>query len=176
MAEVHISLSDERTPLLSTQSNGSRIPNVANSTTKSLPFSLFSTPANAGQAAVQATPAGTQRVQTFVRVEPKVFFANERTFLSWLHCIRFFVCIVLGGLAIGLFNFGDRVARISGLAFTFVAVLFMGYSLYLYLWRTKMIRARDPGPYDNTTGPIVLVIILMIAIVMNVFLKLRDGF
>jgi uncharacterized membrane protein YidH (DUF202 family) len=21
-----------------------------------------------------------------VRVEPKVFFANERTFLSWLHC------------------------------------------------------------------------------------------
>lgn len=34
-----------------------------------------------------------------VRVEPKVFFANERTFLSWLH-----FCIVLGGLALGLLN------------------------------------------------------------------------
>jgi uncharacterized membrane protein YidH (DUF202 family) len=34
-------------------------------------------------------------------VEPKVFFANERTFLSWLN-----FTVILGGLAIGLLNFG----------------------------------------------------------------------
>ena len=27
-----------------------------------------------------------KRIALPVRVEPKVFFANERTFLSWLHC------------------------------------------------------------------------------------------
>jgi uncharacterized membrane protein YidH (DUF202 family) len=42
-----------------------------------------------------------------VKVEPKVFFANERTFLSWLH-----FTVVLGGLAVGLLNFGDKVVLI----------------------------------------------------------------
>lgn len=47
-----------------------------------------------------------------------VFFANERTFLSWLQ-----FTVVLGGLAIGLLNFNtDRVGRISAAAFTFVAM------------------------------------------------------
>ena len=45
-----------------------------------------------------------KRIAIPVRVEPKVAFANERTFLSWLH-----FTVVLGGLAVGLLNFGDRV-------------------------------------------------------------------
>jgi uncharacterized membrane protein YidH (DUF202 family) len=47
-----------------------------------------------------------------------VFFANERTFLSWLN-----FTVVLGGLAIGLLNFNtDRTGRISAAVFTFVAM------------------------------------------------------
>ena len=47
-----------------------------------------------------------------------VFFANERTFLSWLQ-----FTVVLGGLAIGLLNFNtDRTGRISAAVFTFVAM------------------------------------------------------
>jgi uncharacterized membrane protein YidH (DUF202 family) len=46
---------------------------------------------------------------------PQVFFANERTLLSWLN-----FSVVLGGLAIGLLNFGDRVGRISAGMFTVV--------------------------------------------------------
>lgn len=39
----------------------------------------------------KGTPRSTQqapakRIALPVRIEPKVFFANERTFLSWLHC------------------------------------------------------------------------------------------
>lgn len=48
-------------------------------------------------------------------VGPQVFFANERTLLSWLN-----FSVVLGGLAIGLLNFGDRVGRISAGMFTVV--------------------------------------------------------
>lgn len=45
-----------------------------------------------------------KRIALPVRVEPKIAFANERTFLSWLH-----FTVVLGGLAVGLLNFGDKV-------------------------------------------------------------------
>ena len=56
------------------------------------------------QPLLQRTAA--KRIALPVRVEPKVAFANERTFLSWLH-----FTVVLGGLAIGLLNFGDKVGN-----------------------------------------------------------------
>lgn len=40
---------------------------------------------------------------------------SERTFLSWLN-----FTVVLGGLAVGLLNFGDRVGQISAGIFTLV--------------------------------------------------------
>ena len=54
------------------------------------------------QPLLQRTAA--KRIALPVKVEPKVAFANERTFLSWLH-----FTVVLGGLAVGLLNFGDKV-------------------------------------------------------------------
>lgn len=41
--------------------------------------------ANGIQTTMQ-TRSGVKRIILPVRIEPKVFFANERTFLSWLHC------------------------------------------------------------------------------------------
>lgn len=46
----------------------------------------------------------SKRIALPVRIEPKVSFANERTFLAWLH-----FTVVLGGLSVGLLNFGDKV-------------------------------------------------------------------
>ncbi|CAJ0649386.1 13823_t:CDS:2, partial [Entrophospora sp. SA101] len=79
-----------------------------------------------------------------VRIEPKVFFANERTFLSWLH-----FTILLGGMALGLLNFGDDVAQISSFLFTAIAMMIMLYALGTFLWRARMIRRRSPGPYED---------------------------
>ena len=58
------------------------------------------------QPLLQRTAA--KRIALPVKVEPKVSFANERTFLSWLH-----FTVVLGGLAVGLLNFGDKVRDYS---------------------------------------------------------------
>lgn len=58
-----------------------------------------------------------KRIALPVRVEPKVSFANERTFLSWLH-----FTVVLGGLAIGLLNFGDKVRLVCWLFVLFGCV------------------------------------------------------
>ncbi|KAI9025689.1 VTC domain-containing protein [Hyaloraphidium curvatum] len=111
-----------------------------------------------------------KRVAVPVRVEPKVFFANERTLLSWL---RF--TIVLGGLAIGMLNFSDRVGQVTGALFSIVAMGIMLYSFALYVWRTRMIEIRYAGPYDDRIGPIVVVVALFTCVLVNLWLRFDGG-
>ena len=104
------------------------------------------------------------------RVEPKVFFANERTFLSWLN-----FTVVLGGLAVGLLNFGDNVGRVSAALFTIVALATMGYALFTYHWRARSIRLRGQGGFDDRYGPTFLAILLLAAVVVNFVLRFTEG-
>ncbi|KAJ2455845.1 hypothetical protein EV183_000461 [Coemansia sp. RSA 2336] len=108
-----------------------------------------------------------KRIAVPVRVEPKVFFANERTFLSWLN-----FAIVLGSLALGLLNFGDSTGKIAGAAFTVIAMMVMVYALMLFQWRAERIRRRESGPYDDRIGPTILVVVLISAVVLNFYLKI----
>ncbi|KAL4265055.1 DUF202 domain-containing protein [Pleurotus pulmonarius] len=94
----------------------------------------------------------TKRIALPVRVEPKVSFANERTFLSWLH-----FTVVLGGLAVGLLNFGDKVGKISAAMFSVVAMAIM------------------VGPYDDRIGPTVLCLALLVAVVVNFILRFSQS-
>ncbi|KAJ1984672.1 hypothetical protein H4R34_000506 [Dimargaris verticillata] len=107
-----------------------------------------------------------KRIAIPVRVEPKVFFANERTFLSWLN-----FSVVLGSLALGLLNFGDAIGRISGAIFTLISMAAMVYALFVYQWRAQKIRNREAGPYDDRMGPTLLVLVLFLAVVINFYLK-----
>ncbi|TKA57225.1 hypothetical protein B0A53_01181 [Rhodotorula sp. CCFEE 5036] len=107
-----------------------------------------------------------KRIALPVRVEPKVFFANERTFLSWLS-----FSVVLGGLAVGLLNFGDRVGKISAGMFTLVAMGMMLYALVTFHWRANAIRKRGSGPYDDRLGPTVLCLSLFAAVITNFILR-----
>jgi SPX domain protein involved in polyphosphate accumulation/uncharacterized membrane protein YidH (DUF202 family) len=115
---------------------------------------------------IAPTATTNKRVAVPVRVEPKVFFANERTFLSWVH-----FAVVLGGLALGLLNFGDKVGRTAGVIFTIISMGILVYALYLYIWRSNRIRAREPGPYDDRVGPAVLVGVILTAVIINFYLK-----
>ncbi|PWN95880.1 putative VTC1-protein controls Sec18p/NSF-dependent priming of snares and [Tilletiopsis washingtonensis] len=110
-----------------------------------------------------------KRIALPVRVEPKVFFANERTFLSWLN-----FTVTLSALAAGLLNFGDQVGRISAAMFSFVAMAIMVYALVTYHWRASAIRNRGTGPYDDRLGPTMLSVLLMIAVIVNFVLRYRD--
>lgn len=87
----------DKAPLLN-QTNGSKTP-LSNQTNGSKPFNLLSlfqakSNSNAGPSIPSTfqTASGTKRIVLPVRIEPKVFFANERTFLSWLHC-KYYVYI-----------------------------------------------------------------------------------
>jgi len=108
-----------------------------------------------------------------VRVEPKVYFAAERTFLSWLE-----FSIILGSIAAALLNFGqDTVTLASAWAFTLVACLSLLYSMLLYLWRVDNIRKRRDvrRVYHEKWGPTVLCVGLFVAVLVNFVLKGKDG-
>lgn len=64
-----------------------------------------------------------------VKVEPKVFFANERTFLAWLH-----VSVILAGASVAIVAFADSTdpwAQLYGIILLPVAVSFILYSMYM---------------------------------------------
>jgi len=118
-----------------------------------------------------------------IKIEPKVFFANERTFLAWMH-----VSIILAGASIAIMTLGvaeeeddvdikkkpyNPIARqLYGLITLPVAVAFLVYSMYQYMRRSYMMRHKLPGPYDDTVGPTVLTIMLMMSIVGQFCIKL----
>ncbi|KAL8705518.1 MAG: hypothetical protein Q9201_001393 [Fulgogasparrea decipioides] len=116
-----------------------------------------------------------KRIHVPVRVEPKVHFAAERTFLSWLE-----FSIFIGAMAGTLMNFtsnddDDNNDRGRGrgtyliwaaLGFTIVAVAGLLYSLGLYLWRVEMIKRRRAVRYHDKWGPTVLCVMLAVAVVV----------
>ncbi|EIJ87958.1 hypothetical protein NEPAR06_1951 [Nematocida parisii] len=115
--------------------------------------------------AVPAVPSD-KPVTVPVRIEPKVFFANERTFLSWLH-----FAIFIGGVGAALMGLGDVNAALSGVCFIVVSIIFSVYALYLYIWRAQKINEKNPGPYHDHHGPIILVAVFLSAMVTSVFFK-----
>ena len=103
-----------------------------------------------------------KRIHVPVRVEPKVYFAAERTFLSWLE-----FAIYLGTIAAALLNFGDDVSFYSAWAFTVLAIVALLYSGGLYLWRVRMIRKRRAVRYHDAVGPSVLCAGLLVSVIVN---------
>ena len=106
-----------------------------------------------------------------IKIEPKVFFSNERTFIAWMH-----VSIILAGGSIAILAFADDshnpFSQLYGIILLPVAISFIVYSMYQFQRRAKMIRTRHPGPYEDTVGPAVLGIMLMLSITAQFALKL----
>ncbi|KAJ3338457.1 vacuolar transporter chaperone [Gonapodya sp. JEL0774] len=148
----------ERVPLL-----GGQPKKQASPVAKFLQF--FSQPAK-----LEVAPESKPSSGVVVRVEPKVFFANERTFLSWLN-----FSITLGGLSLGLLNFGDFTARLAGIIFTLISLLVMIYATVIFRARATNIRMRGAGPYDEVYGPTAIVGVLVAASLVNFWMKVGSG-
>ncbi|KAI6987229.1 SPX-domain-containing protein [Hortaea werneckii] len=111
-----------------------------------------------------------KKIHVPVRVEPKVSFAAERTFLAWLE-----FSIILGSIAATLLNFGDTISLASAWAFTVVAVVALFYSLGLYLWRVRAIKSRRAVDYHDKWGPSVLCFLLLIAVAISFAYRWAKG-
>lgn len=99
-----------------------------------------------------------------LQVEPKVWLANERTFLKWQH-----ICVLLGSLAISLYTAAgkNRVAEAMGVAYVAIAVAAGAWGYVMLRRRRDMIVERSGKDFDNMLGPLAVSAALMLALVLN---------
>jgi len=106
------------------------------------------------------------------KIEPKVFFANECTFLHWLHN-----SIILASIASGILAFSDDDSTnkwIPWYAFSLLTISLCSclYALNLYLWRADRIKNRIPGHWDDPRGPLFFGFTLALTLTINFVMKL----
>ncbi|KAJ5885606.1 hypothetical protein N7504_011442 [Penicillium tannophilum] len=106
-----------------------------------------------------------------VRVESKVWLANQRTFIKWLH-----ISILLSSLSLGLYNAAgkhNKVAQALAVVYTFFALFSAAWGWYMYEKRSRLIRQRSGKDLDNLFGPLVVCIGLAAALVLNFVFKYK---
>jgi hypothetical protein len=107
-----------------------------------------------------------------VRVEAKVWLANQRTFIKWQH-----VSVLLASLSLGLYNAageGNNIARALAVVYTCVAAFTLAWGYGMYMYRMKLIKERSPKDFDAITGPLVVCVGLAVALCLNFGFKVRD--
>lgn len=116
---------------------------------------------------------GGKKVSVPIRIEPKVYFAAERTFLKWLE-----LSVFVSALAIGMINYskpGDRVGLIVSGLFTIVSLVCIAYSGIIYVVRSLKIRSRQASNvYFDAYGPSFLCATLLAVTIVNFVLRYRE--
>jgi uncharacterized membrane protein YidH (DUF202 family) len=107
-----------------------------------------------------------KKVQAPMKIEPKTFFANERTFLQWMSFL-----VLIQAIGITLMGMSTiMLVRVSGLIFVVIALIFMVYAIVIFLVRRLKIARRERGPYDERCGPVSIVVLLMVGLIVMLIL------
>lgn len=105
------------------------------------------------------------------KIEPKVFFANERTYLHWLHH-----GVILSSIASGILAFSENSGESWGewyaLMLLPISLGFCIYAMHIFLWRADRIKTRIPGRWDDPYGPILLGSSVALVLAINFVIKL----
>ncbi|EXJ93692.1 hypothetical protein A1O1_02084 [Capronia coronata CBS 617.96] len=104
-----------------------------------------------------------------LKVEGKVWLANQRTFIKWQH-----IAVLLATLSLGLYNaagVNNNIARILALVYTAFAVFAGIWGWAIYMWRSKLITERSGKDFDNVFGPFLVSIGLACALILNFAFK-----
>jgi uncharacterized membrane protein YidH (DUF202 family) len=94
-----------------------------------------------------------------VRVEPKSFFANERTYLKWIQLSIIFFTIGMVFMASQTFT-GIN----AGIVFFVIALLVLLYSWIIFNLRAQAMTEKKSGAYDDRYGPTLLTVLLVAAL------------
>lgn len=122
-------------------------------------------------------PPGVTKPTQFIKdsgplqVEPKVWLANERTFLKWQH-----ICILLGSLAVSLYTAAgeDEIAEAMGIAYIVIAIFAGSWGYWMHYTRRQMIVDRSGKDFDNLIGPMIVSAALMVSLLLNFFFKVSS--
>ncbi|KAL6766846.1 VTC1 [Auxenochlorella protothecoides x Auxenochlorella symbiontica] len=118
-----------------------------------------------------------------LRIEPKTYFANERTFLAWLS-----MATTLGTVATAIAGFsvedGDASGRKSSISPRTVELISMlllpisvgmiAYALFIFYSRSENIRKKRIGFFDEKVGPLSVAIIVMISLTLILASAIKD--
>jgi len=111
-----------------------------------------------------------KKIATPIKVEAKVWFANERTWVSYLN-----IGVLIGTFALALFNASkDDIARNFAYFYAVVSVGIITYGWIVYQHRISMIRRRDPGHFDQIFGLVVVSALLFFAILANFVIRVQE--
>ncbi|CAO3627233.1 unnamed protein product [Cunninghamella echinulata] len=103
----------------------------------------------------------------YKKMDPKAFFANERTFISWLQ-----FCALILTVALNLLNYGDHISRMVGAFFIILASIISFYALFRFQIRAYQMRTgKNILRMDDIYGPIVLCVLLVTALLINFYLR-----
>ncbi|CUM64080.1 uncharacterized protein PRCAT00001669001 [Priceomyces carsonii] len=118
-------------------------------------------------------PAGVTKPSSYIknagplRIEPKVWLANERTINRWLH-----VTLLLSSLTVFIYSSVLKSHSI-GLSKT-LAYIYFGLTVFSCLWgyfiflrRREIIMERSGKHLDNIIGPLIISLGLIIGLVIN---------
>ncbi|CAL5221671.1 g3901 [Coccomyxa viridis] len=115
-----------------------------------------------------------------LRIEPKTYFANERTLLAWLS-----MAVTIGSVSAALVGFTASEKDVKGVrggpvtqnttnlitvSLLPVAILMIGYALTTYILRSSYLRRKQMGYYMDWIGPTILcsLVIAVLSLIMIV--------
>ncbi|KAL9935206.1 hypothetical protein V8E36_005554 [Tilletia maclaganii] len=133
-----------------------------------------------------------------LRVEAKVWFANERTWISWLR-----VSVLIGSFALALLNssayfehhqlphdpieqpgpayppqnprgFTPGTIKSFGILYSAIAVATLAWGLFNYQRRVTLIKAKYGGPLDDLIGPPIICVALFAAVLLNFVVRVQQ--
>ncbi|PLW16350.1 hypothetical protein PCANC_06099 [Puccinia coronata f. sp. avenae] len=105
------------------------------------------------------------------RIEPKVWLANERTWLNWCR-----TGVLLGSFGVALINSSPSLgARAMGVIYATIAIGTIGYGHFLYKKRIRLIKEKYAGHFDDVIAPLIISGSLFLAILVNFILRAIDN-
>eukprot|EP00899_Mesostigma_viride_P007379 jgi/Mesvir1/16642/Mv10177-RA.1 len=104
------------------------------------------------------------------RVEPKTFFANERTFIQWVS-----TAALLLTLSIALMDFGADGGTNVGYIMFPISLFLLVYALVTFLRRNRAINNKSGLGYADLKGPVVLTFALGGALIAAFVILVRNN-
>lgn len=100
--------------------------------------------------------------QTQIKIEPKTFFANERTYLQWFNSSIF---VASAGLTITTFD----PSRFIGYVLIILGGLIILYAGIIYHFRNEALKSRENYNYSDSIGPYFLSLAVLATFIISFF-------
>ena len=113
---------------------------------------------------VAESSTGDKQISVPIRIEPKTFFANERTYLQWFNS-----SVLMGSIGIAI---QGSVSQVPGIILLFFAMGLMGYAGFTYRRRNYHLKNRIAAGYQDEFGPYVLTVGVMAAYLFSFIFQL----